>query len=420
MLLPQPKQAFRQIDFEEAAAAKDKCFSQVQLHYDRDKVKLAELVPGQLVRVQSQEDKTWDRLGTIVEMRPDRLSYLVETGGKTLLRGRALLRPALDNDIDSENQGQECDQISGGVLSPSAPAFVPRRSERLLQKSEHKVSLCVDQVKKKIPTVSGVSTTPPTRRRPPIKPLTRQPEGSAWSTFNGPASPQGRRPLSSLPFASSPSSSACGASHAPPGRPASGTLSSSVLCPPLLPVPGLVRSPPALQMLPMGRSTSGPRQVGRPSPMPTAPQVRFPGCPSLSSRLCSMQGSSPMVQGSMVTRLERPLPIRGSTPSPTPDAPLSSTLRGSRRFMRRSWSPPPRLRGKGAAAPPCVVLPPSTTSVSEGETKSAVLRPQRLHRSSPPSRSPGPVFMQKTNTIEKYNKGLNGVSGSVFNMKVRF
>ena len=89
LLLPQPAGAFSPIDMEEAAAAMDKKFESAATHYDRDKVSLPALRPGQHVWMQCDKSKKWDRQGEIIDVRPDGLSYLIDFEGKVIVRGRS-------------------------------------------------------------------------------------------------------------------------------------------------------------------------------------------------------------------------------------------------------------------------------------------------------------------------------------------
>ena len=54
MFLLQPQAAFSPIDFGQAALARDQLFQSQAEHYNRDKVSLTELPPGQPVRVQNK------------------------------------------------------------------------------------------------------------------------------------------------------------------------------------------------------------------------------------------------------------------------------------------------------------------------------------------------------------------------------
>ena len=94
MLLPQPAAALLPIDFKEATLARDKLFSSQADHYNRDKVNLEQLSPGQLVRVQSENTGLWDLTGTVIDIRPDRLSYLIDIEGRAFIKGRPKLKLA--------------------------------------------------------------------------------------------------------------------------------------------------------------------------------------------------------------------------------------------------------------------------------------------------------------------------------------
>ena len=48
---------------------------------------------GQLVRVQDEKTGQWQALATVIEARPDGLSYIVDTGGQKQLRSHHMLRP---------------------------------------------------------------------------------------------------------------------------------------------------------------------------------------------------------------------------------------------------------------------------------------------------------------------------------------
>ena len=91
LLLPQPAGAFSPIDMVDAASAMDKKFETAAAHYDRDKVSLPALQPGQHVLIQCDKSKKWNCRGEIIDVRPDGLSYLVNFEGKVIVRGRAML-----------------------------------------------------------------------------------------------------------------------------------------------------------------------------------------------------------------------------------------------------------------------------------------------------------------------------------------
>ena len=446
IMLPQPELAYRQINFQEAAAAKDKCFESVQQHYDRDKVSQTQLSPGELVRIQDPEKKNWDKLGQIVEMRPDQLSYTVESGGKILIRGRAMLRPAID--LDSSEESHEVDQVSGGVLDINAPPFLPRRSERLKEKeNKDKVRICVAPLKRKIPTGNGGSTTPPTSRSQRTKPLTKVPGDFPWLMYSGRLSPRGPLLSSLSGSVSCPSSSVCGVAPRQTGSITAVTPSCSgpFLRPPpqldpchLRPVP-LVQpcQPPLLlsRTQQMGPSTSGLHQGGQVSLVPTCPRSRVssPGYPFLSSRPCSIPGG---LEGSTVDRVQpssrgsgRQLPTMGSTPSGIIAAQQSSTAPGSLSLQKkRMREVPPRFRVPGGpAARTCVVPLPGEMSASQVQKK---MSPGNLPQSRPGSREL--EFMRKINSetarrsiapkmsLKDYNEVRSSRPGSIFNMKVFF
>ena len=89
MLLPQPHTAFSPIVFNKAALAKDQLFSSQAAHFNSDKVSLGELSPGTPVHIQHESTRLWELTGVIVEIRPDKLSYLVEIDGRLYVRGRS-------------------------------------------------------------------------------------------------------------------------------------------------------------------------------------------------------------------------------------------------------------------------------------------------------------------------------------------
>ena len=90
LLLPQPASAFQPIDYEEAAAKLDEKFHSTLSHYDRDKVQLSSLVPGEAVYIQCDKSKKWEKKGKVLEKRPDGLSYLVDIDGRVAVRRRTL------------------------------------------------------------------------------------------------------------------------------------------------------------------------------------------------------------------------------------------------------------------------------------------------------------------------------------------
>ena len=148
MLLPQPAAAFLPIDFNEAAVARDQLFSSQADHYNRDKVNLEQLFPGQPIRVQNENTGLWDLTGTVIDVRPDGLSYLVDIEGRTFIRGRPKLQPVfkarshegeevgvLNNESESSRgvgvASVESETSSVTELSPNTSIQQLRRSSRL-------------------------------------------------------------------------------------------------------------------------------------------------------------------------------------------------------------------------------------------------------------------------------------------------
>ena len=104
-LLPQPASAFAPVNLKEAAAAKDKVFGEQAAAYNKDKSELKQLLLGSSVRVQCPKTGSWENVGTVLEMRPDKLSYLIEVQGKMFVRARYMLRPVEEGGVFS-NQDQ--------------------------------------------------------------------------------------------------------------------------------------------------------------------------------------------------------------------------------------------------------------------------------------------------------------------------
>ena len=119
ILLPQPPKAFSPIDLQHAAEDKDKAFVEQAAAYDKDKSELTQLLPGERVRIQCEKTGSWERKGEIVEMRPDRLSYLVDVDGKFYVRARHMLRPAKKGGVfvsQVQDQGGAQADAEVGVL----------------------------------------------------------------------------------------------------------------------------------------------------------------------------------------------------------------------------------------------------------------------------------------------------------------
>ena len=200
MLLPQPAAAFSPIDFKQAVVARDQLFLSQTRHYNRDKVDLEQLSPGQPIRIQNESNGLWDVTGEVIDIRPDKLSYLIDIEGRTLVRGRAKIKPVFK--VGSHDEAKE-----GGVIeseshldvgvSPvksdtsdytdlNSDNYAPslRRSARLLERcvpSSSSVSACglsSDIGNQPCPSSTGITQ--------PKTPLTNPTLVSRCSTFNGP------------------------------------------------------------------------------------------------------------------------------------------------------------------------------------------------------------------------------------------
>ena len=216
----------------------------------------------------------WDKIGTVLEVRPDKLSYLLDIEGKLLIRARFMIRP-LEGGVSSEL----IDQVQDQSEAHSAEEFLPSWSERLKNQSK-----CVDPLTK--PPISGsiAASTGSTESRWHRKcgsnqrPTTfaRMPADFCWPMYNGPASPPGHLPSSWLQSLLLLSLSAAGSGLRGSAAPSTATRSSS----PPSPQP-LSRShlPPCLSV-PSGLRPQ--TQMFRPSKLQSGsalPQVRqvFPG-----------------------------------------------------------------------------------------------------------------------------------------------
>ena len=220
MFVPQPDSAYTQVSFEKAAQAQNKHFDAQGVRYDKDKVDLPVLSIGQLVRVQDKKTDQWQALATVVNARPDGLSYIVDIGGREQLRSRHMLRPEPVSQVENEDDVSERDGPKVGV-SP-LPTTAPRRSQRLLDRNSEgnrliPVQPCAEErPKKKSLTSSGYfksSTGRESVESPSLSWQTRLSTStltaSAWSTYRGPPLRQG--PQSLLPWQSLGSWSPCAA-----------------------------------------------------------------------------------------------------------------------------------------------------------------------------------------------------------------
>ena len=204
MLLPQPDSAYAQVSFEKAALAKDKHFDAQGVRYDKDKVDLPVLSIGQCVRVQVEKSSQWQALATVVDARPDGLSYIVDIGGREQLRSRHMLRPEPVPQVESERDGPNSESERDGPKVGVSPLPKARPSERSLTNSGNSRN----STGRKCPSrVGSPSLSRQTRQSTSIQTV------SASSTSSGPLSCQG--PLSSLPWKSLGAWSPCVATSGP-------------------------------------------------------------------------------------------------------------------------------------------------------------------------------------------------------------
>ena len=129
--------AYKQVDFEKAAAA-----AAQGDRYDRDLLDLPVLSVGQVGHVQDDKTGQWQALATVLDTRPDGLSYIIDSGGLEQLRSLHMLRPepvsATVGENESERDGpniqeSERDGLKVGVIPASAS--IMRRSQHLLEKN---------------------------------------------------------------------------------------------------------------------------------------------------------------------------------------------------------------------------------------------------------------------------------------------
>ena len=107
------------IDFNVAATAKDAIHSSSTSYHDLHKRNLPLLSPGQSVLIQDPKSLLWNSSGIVVSIRPDKLSYVINTADRQFVRPRRLLRLRTSSD----------DRPTSPDASP--PPLLPRRSSRL-------------------------------------------------------------------------------------------------------------------------------------------------------------------------------------------------------------------------------------------------------------------------------------------------
>ena len=340
MLLPQPAAAFSPIDFKQAAVARDQLFHSQAGHYNRDKVDLEQLSPRQSVRVQNESSGLWDLTGEVIDIRPDKLSYLVDIEGRTFLRGRAKLKPVFKVGSHEENEvgvteSESHSNVGVSSLGPetlnseleSAPTL--RRSSRLFKKcvpslsSASSCGLSSDVASQHVPFSYSLPCpvmVPDVRerqRRKSLKssekwpnstettlvktPLTSPTLASPYSTFNGPVLPPGPLPWELSRSSAAPSSSAaCGRLRLDEGdvKIRSACLRQSAPSVPQPMSPPQSQPPPGLMFLPPPRLPlqaqigSGHQQDGPVFPHYTMQdRVVFEVSRTPSSRHCYMTGN---------------------------------------------------------------------------------------------------------------------------------
>ena len=442
MLLPQRASAFNPVSFSEAAEAKDKCFHGQEEAYNWDKRDLRKLAPDEKSRVQCEKTGFWDKVGTVIEIRPDNLSYLLDVEGKLLIRARFTIRSLEEGGVS------DADLIhnQGGAQSD----FVPRRSERIKEKTS--VQKCALPTTKSTSCGSFAASTgstgskwPKTRGTSPSPTkFSRMPGDFPWLTYNGRVSPQGPRQSLSAPSLPLQLSSAVGSGLRPSANPSPSTRSSCLpLPPPLcrdlpLPVP-VGRSGQILQRFQLSKQQNG---SGLP---PVGPASQGHTCHSLSSRPSSrtmewdpkdipatrFPRSTSEVKRPFNTLVTQRLPIaRGLLSSLTSQSQLSRSSAKELHGVPRHQSPPLSRSPLPLPGPlPALVSPSPSQAQSQKE------RPTRL--SCGPSAKPRPrrgqqgsIQTNNCSTEEKVNPAhigkdynnavVNCAPGSVQGMKVFF
>ena len=286
-------------------------------HYDRDKVQLPPLVPGEAVYIQCDKSKKWEKKGRVLEKRPDGLFYLVDIDGRLAVRSKFFLKPVLQGGkggaSDNVTETQDQDQ---GEFHSSITHFL-LRSPRLVEKAEKAKEKCSSSScapAQTIPmTISSASSSGCTGSRPRRQrtPSTSQLVDSRSLIFNGLHLPLGQQQSSSAQCSSSLSSYGAGfvpaiSARAGPVMASSSISSGSLLAAPLSPcrsheLPPARSSPlgnPAQQSLSQlltqtQQGGCGPPPVGPPFLRPTPPtRDSSPGCHTRSSRPFSTMGAT--------------------------------------------------------------------------------------------------------------------------------
>ena len=312
-LFPQPASTFVPVNLKEAAAGKDKVFKEQAAAYNRDKSELKQLLPSS--SVQCPKTGSWENIGTVLEIRPDKLSYLIDIEGKMFIRARYMLWPVEEGGVSDACQSQV--QVQGGAQAACQEGVLPRRSERLkLQKGKEElksISKCaapttmmpssVNTGASTICTGSNWQSSTTSSRRTILSDKTQG--DYLLLTCSGQVLPLGRRPFLSSPSSHSLSLSAAGSG--PKECAGACTVTGSSWRPSLQPscqgrqlerdpVPLSPKASPWRQL-----NGSGPLQVGQACRFPTSlPQdlgqmssCHFPSFPQspMTGRLWSGEGT---------------------------------------------------------------------------------------------------------------------------------
>jgi transposase InsO family protein len=471
--LPQPQVAFDQIDFVKASQARDRPFNESADHYNRDKVQLSSLQPGQHVLVQHPKTMEWSQEGCISAVRPDGLSYELDLEGKQAVRPMHMVKAKPNLQVGAVKKGNSLHDTPTPSPSPATSAPTPplRRSPRFVNSSSISTSSTWEEDlarNSKTPqTVSSMSSS--SSRRPltsgtvtrPCTATVSQRSTGIRMTKTSRRIPMGfHLSASTLP----PLGSGLGSA------PSSSSSSSSSACT-VGADAGTSRRPEGATMTSWNSFPSAKMDSQATVPPPSAPlQPRFRQLPQLPPRLQHrrhLPGSrTPWTRGSC------PLPNNpgcGQLPwdgSRDPqDFPVEcSSARDSRpQASPTSSSPPSRVTGVSPSFPlssqrlastarrgaTCHPLAPGTNARPSGPPGSARL----MTRSSSPSagalsqqggpdlspQPPGPrapvsgsteasTLLRKKSTdaivpkmsISAYNRTSSSRAGSVFNSRVYF
>jgi hypothetical protein len=262
MNLPQSKQSFLPISFNEAAAAKDKLFKEAGPAHDKGKKMLEQLQVGEHVLIQDSKTKQWDKSGCINEIRPDGLSYLIDQDGKQVLRSRKMLKRKVSGEFFNNQGGAVSNSVNSysSIATPVHPSLVP--SWEVQTPSRWKIRSTSSLQLPQISTNSSDSSLSALRNPIGTKPYPNLPAEIPSSQYSLPALPL---VSPSVPSSSSSRPSALGSTAArgePRGRPGPATLAIANCYnpsnhwqtqPSLLPSP----LPPPHQVLPTHHQTQG-------------------------------------------------------------------------------------------------------------------------------------------------------------------